>query len=127
MAYVIIAVCFGLAGGIVGKLKGSSFMLWFLISGLVPFLGLFAAIAYRFERDELRRQCPHCGRVTKIYDALCTRCGAELEFPEVAIAPESWERTPAPHARASARQRRRSRMPRSRLSRISAALSRSFA
>ena len=33
MAYVIIAVCFGLAGGIVGKLKGSSFLLWFLISG----------------------------------------------------------------------------------------------
>ena len=58
MAYVIIAICFGLAGGIVGKIKGSSFLLWFLISGAVPFLGLIAAIAYRFERDELRRQCP---------------------------------------------------------------------
>ena len=55
-----------------------------------------AAIAYRFERDELRRECPQCGRVTKIYDALCTRCGAELEFPDVAIAPESWERTSRP-------------------------------
>ena len=31
---------------------------------------------------------------TKIYDALCTRCGAEFEFPERAVAPESWERTP---------------------------------
>ena len=58
MAYVVIAVCFGLAGGIVGKIKGSSFLLWFLISGAVPFLGLIAAIAYRFERDELRRECP---------------------------------------------------------------------
>jgi hypothetical protein len=96
MAYVIIAICFGLAGGIVGRLKGSSFVLWFLISGLVPFLGLFAAIAYRFERDELRRTCPRCGRVTKIYDAVCMRCGAELEFPDVAIAPESAERAPAP-------------------------------
>jgi hypothetical protein len=95
MAYVIIAVCFGLAGGIVGRIKGSSFVLWFLISGLVPVLGLLAALAYRFERDELRRACPNCGRVTKIYDALCTRCGAELDFPEVAIAPESFERTPA--------------------------------
>jgi hypothetical protein len=95
MAYVIIAVCFGLAGGFVGRLKGSSFVLWFLISGAIPFLGLLAAIAYRFERDELRRQCPTCGRVTKIYDAVCTRCGAELDFPEVAIAPESWERTAA--------------------------------
>ena len=32
MAYVIIAVCFGLAGGLVGKVKGSSFLLWFLIN-----------------------------------------------------------------------------------------------
>ena len=66
MAYVIIAVCFGLAGGYVAKIKGSSFVLWFLISGAVPFFGLMAALAYRFERDELRRQCPNCGRVTKI-------------------------------------------------------------
>jgi hypothetical protein len=88
MAYVIIALCFGLAGGLVGRIKGSSFVLWFLISGLVPFFGLLAAVAYRFERDELRRQCPRCGRVTKIYDALCTRCGTELDFPDVAIAPE---------------------------------------
>ena len=94
MAYVIIAVCFGVSGGVIGKLKGGSFWLWFLISGVVPVLGLLAAIAYRFERDELRRQCPDCGRVTKIYDAICTRCGAELEYPDVAIAPESWVRTP---------------------------------
>jgi hypothetical protein len=95
MAYILIAVAFGISGGIVGKIKGSSFLLWFLISGLVPVLGLMAAIAYRFEHDELRRECPRCGKVTKIYDALCTRCGTELEFPEVAIAPESWQRTPA--------------------------------
>jgi hypothetical protein len=98
MAYIVIAVCFGLSGGLIGKLKGSSFLLWFLISGLVPYFGLLAAIAYRFERDELRRECPRCGKVTKIYDALCTRCGQEFDFPDVAIAPESWERTTAtPH------------------------------
>ncbi|MBA3808462.1 MAG: hypothetical protein H0X28_08740 [Solirubrobacterales bacterium] len=91
MAYIVIAASFGLAGGIIGRIKGSSFLLWFLISALVPFFGLLAAIAYRFERDELRRQCPNCGRVTKLYDALCTRCGTELEFPEVALSPE---RTP---------------------------------
>jgi len=95
MAYVIIALCFGLAGGVVGKFKGSSFFLWFLISAVIPFVGLLAAIAYRFESDEMRRRCPQCGRVTKIYDALCTRCGAELDFPEQPVAPESWERTPA--------------------------------
>jgi hypothetical protein len=95
MAYVVIAFCFGLAGGIVGKIKGSSFLLWFLISGVIPFFGLFAAIAYRFERDEMRRQCPTCGKVVKMYDALCMRCGSELDFPDVAVAPESWERVPA--------------------------------
>ena len=33
-------------------------------------------------------------KITKIYDAVCTRCGAEPDFPEVALAPESLERTP---------------------------------
>ena len=94
MAYVIIAVCFGITGGLVARAKGNSFVLWFLISGLVPFIGLLAAIASRSERDELRRTCPNCGRVTKIYDALCTRCGTELDFPDVAVAPESWKRAP---------------------------------
>ncbi|HYM46017.1 MAG TPA: TFIIB-type zinc ribbon-containing protein [Solirubrobacteraceae bacterium] len=94
MAYIVIAVCFALAGGIVGKIKGSSFWLWFSISGLVPVFGLLAALAYRFERDELRRRCPRCGRVTKIYDAICTRCGTELEYPDAPLAPESWQPTP---------------------------------
>jgi hypothetical protein len=98
MAYILIAVGFGIAGGYIGKIKGSSFLLWFTISALIPILGLIAAILYRYERDELRRQCPNCGRVTKIYDAICTRCGAELDFPEVAIAPESWEQQPAARA-----------------------------
>jgi hypothetical protein len=92
VAYIVIAVCFGLAGGIVGRIKGSSFLLWFLISGLVPIFGLLAAIFYRNERDELRRQCPRCGRVTKAYDAICTRCGTELEYPEVVLASEAAER-----------------------------------
>jgi hypothetical protein len=95
MAYLIIAVCFGISGGIVGRIKGSSFVLWFLISAAVPVLGLIAALAYRYDNNELRRRCPSCGRVTKIYDAICTRCGAELDFPDVALAPESFERTPA--------------------------------
>ncbi len=100
MGYVVIAFCFGLSGGIIGRVKGSSFWLWFLISGLVPFFGLLAAIFYRSENDELRRRCPDCGRVTKIYDAVCTRCGSELEFPDEAIAPQSWG-PPAEHGRAA--------------------------
>src|SRR2546423_6667819 len=86
---IVIMLFFGVAGGIVGRIKGSSFILWFLISGLVPFFGLLAAICYRFENQELRRQCPECGRVVKLHDAMCTGCGTELEFPDVAIAPEA--------------------------------------
>ena len=89
MAYVFIALCFALAGGIVGRIKGSSFFIWFLISGIVPVIGLAAALLYRWDRNELRRQCPGCGRVVKLHDALCTRCGTELEFPDVAIASEA--------------------------------------
>jgi len=87
--YVVIALGFGLAGGLVGRMKGSSFWLWFLISGLVPVFGLLAAVFYRWEDRELRRQCPRCGRVVKLHDAKCMRCGEELEFPEVALASES--------------------------------------
>jgi peptidoglycan/LPS O-acetylase OafA/YrhL len=89
MAYVVICLFFGLAGGWVGRIKGSSFVLWFLISALVPVIGLLAAVLYRFERDEVRRQCPRCGNVVKLYDQVCMRCGEDMEFPEVAIMPES--------------------------------------
>jgi len=89
LGYIGIAWLFGMAGGFVGRAKGSSFVLWFLISGLVPFFGLLAALCYRREDHELRRQCPGCGAVLKLHDAICTRCGTELEFPEVAIASEA--------------------------------------
>ena len=69
-------------------MKGSSFALWFLISACVPFIGLLTAILYRWENQELRRECPTCGRIVKLHDAVCVRCGAELEFPDVAIASE---------------------------------------
>jgi hypothetical protein len=88
LGLLVIMLFFGLAGGIVGRVKGSSFVMWFTVSFAIPFLGLIAAISYRSERAELRRQCPGCGRVVKLHDAVCMRCGEELEFPEVAIASE---------------------------------------
>ena len=89
LGLLVILFFFGLAGGIVGKLKGGSFAIWFLIAGLIPFIGLLTALLYRREDHELRRQCPRCGKVVKLYDAVCVRCGEELEFPEVAIASEA--------------------------------------
>jgi hypothetical protein len=89
MGLVVIMFFFGLAGGVVGRTKGSSFFMWFLISGLIPFFGLLAAICYRWDNQELRRQCPDCGKVLKLHDAVCMNCGSELEFPDVAVAPEA--------------------------------------
>ena len=63
-------------------MKGSSFFAVVPARRAVPFLGLVVALLYRVETDELRRQCPGCGRVTKLHDAMCTRCGHELEFPD---------------------------------------------
>jgi hypothetical protein len=88
MGLVVILFFFGVAGGLVGRMKGSSFWMWFLVSACVPFLGLAAAALYRFDRRELRRACPGCGRVLKLYDAVCVHCGEELSFPDVAIASE---------------------------------------
>lgn len=89
MIYLLVAIWFGVAAGVVGRIKGSSFVLWFLVGAVVPVIGLFAAVFYRSERDELRRQCPGCGKVVKLHDAMCMRCGTDLDFPEVAIEPES--------------------------------------
>jgi hypothetical protein len=93
--YVVICLGFGVAGGLIGRMKGSSFWLWFLIAGLVPVAGLLAAVFYRWDDRELRRRCPGCGRVIKLHDAKCMSCGTELEFPEVAIASEAAMRRPA--------------------------------
>lgn len=92
MIYLTLCVLSGFAGGFVARVKGSSFFLWFLISAVLPILGVVGALLYRVDRDELRRQCPSCGKVVKLHDALCTRCGAELDFPETAIVPESQAR-----------------------------------
>ena len=87
--FIVIAFFFGLAGGVVGKIKGSSFVLWFLVSVIPPFIGLIAAVLYRVERDEPRRVCPGCGKVVKLYEALCTRCGTELDYTDEVVPPES--------------------------------------
>jgi hypothetical protein len=81
LGLLVILFFFGLAGGFIGRMKGSSFFIWFLVSFSVPFIGLLAAVFYRYDSRELRRQCPECGKV-----AVCVSCGAELAFPDVAIA-----------------------------------------
>jgi uncharacterized paraquat-inducible protein A len=82
--YLFIAFFFGLATGIIGRAKGSSFWLWLLIGTVLPLLGLVAAILYRRDKDEPERQCPTCHKVVKLYVQVCPRCGADLYLPDPA-------------------------------------------
>ena len=82
MEFLVLLFFFGLATGVVGKIKGSSFLVWFLIGFCLPILGLIAAILYRWERAEPRRRCPRCGSLRPIADQVCTRCGEDMDWPE---------------------------------------------
>jgi hypothetical protein len=82
MTFVVIAVFFGLSAGTIGKLKGSSFALWFLIGLCLPGLGTLTAILWRFEQREPRRLCPECRNVVALHDQVCMRCGRDLDWPE---------------------------------------------
>jgi hypothetical protein len=80
--YLVIAFFFGLSAGAIGKIKGSSFVLWFLVGAVLPVFGTLAAIFYRFERNEPRRECDECGRIMPVTDQVCRRCGADQGLPE---------------------------------------------
>jgi hypothetical protein len=101
LGLLFLVAAIGTIGGLLGRAKGSSFWTWFLICGCPPFLGFLAVLFYRYENEELRRQCPGCERVVKLYDAVCMSCGTELEFPDVAIASESSVRRRTTAARRS--------------------------
>jgi hypothetical protein len=80
--YVIIALLSGIATGVIGRAKGSSFFIWFFVGAVLPLLGLIAVILYRVEADEPERRCPRCGRVQKIYVQVCRSCGEDLYLPD---------------------------------------------
>ena len=81
MTFVIVCFFFGLAGGVIGRIKGSSFLLWFLIGFCLPILGTLLALLWRWERAEPRRRCPECGKLLPISDQVCMRCGRDLDYP----------------------------------------------
>jgi len=87
MELLVILFFFGLSAGAIGKIKGSSFFLWFLVGFVLPFFGTMAALVSRGERDAVLRACPDCGNVLPIHDQVCNRCGADLDFPGPEVAP----------------------------------------
>jgi hypothetical protein len=76
-AYIVFALACGIFGGWIGRAKGSSFFIWFLLCTVIP-LALIAVVLYRRDFEEPDTQCPRCGKHVKFYEALCTRCGMEL-------------------------------------------------
>ena len=82
MTWLVLMFFFGLATAVVGKIKGSSFFIWFLVGAALPVFGLLAALFYRFERDEPRRECDECGQIMPITSQVCRRCGADQSLPE---------------------------------------------
>ena len=87
MELIVILIFCGLSAGAVGKIKGSSFFLWFLVGFCLPLLGTLAALLYRWDRREPRRRCEGCGAVLPIHDQVCTRCGRDLEWPSEVLSP----------------------------------------
>lgn len=84
MPYLIIASLFGLSTAIIGRAKGSSFFIWFLIGAVTLVFGLAAVVLYRRDKDEPERQCPTCHKALKLYVQVCPRCGTELYLPDPA-------------------------------------------
>ena len=80
----LVVICFfcGLSAGFIGRWKGSSFWLWFVVGFFLPILGTIAALAWRYEDEEVYRECAECGNVIPLYQQVCNHCGADQEWPE---------------------------------------------
>ena len=87
MEFVFIMFFCGLSAGVIGKIKGSSFLIWFMIGTVLPIIGTIAALAYRWEREDLRRQCEECGNMVSLSDQVCMRCGRDLDWPQEVFRP----------------------------------------
>lgn len=81
MTFVVIAFFCGLSAGVIGRMKGMSFVLWFLIGACLPLIGTLAAVLYRVESNEPTRECPECGRTVGLADQVCMSCGRDLAYP----------------------------------------------
>jgi hypothetical protein len=88
--YLLIAVAFGIATGLIGRAKGSSFWIWSAVGAVLPLLGLVAVILFRSERNEPERRCPRCGKVHKLYVQVCNVCGEELYLPDPSDVRRPW-------------------------------------
>ena len=82
MEYLVFFFFCGLSAGIIGRIKGSSFFIWFLIGFCLPLMGTLLALLWRWDRDEPMRRCEECGAIVPVHDQVCMSCGRDLDYPE---------------------------------------------
>jgi len=80
--YLVFFFFCGLSAGIIGRIKGSSFFIWFLVGFCLPLLGTILALLWRWEKDEPMRRCEECGAIVPVHDQVCMSCGSDLDYPE---------------------------------------------
>jgi Zn ribbon nucleic-acid-binding protein len=80
VTYIVLIFFTGLSAGVVSKMRGNSFWIWFAIGSVLPLFGTVAALLYRRERDVEKRECPECGGTVAIHDQVCMKCGRDLDW-----------------------------------------------
>lgn len=85
--WLTVLLLFGIGTGLIGRSKGASFGIWFLIGFSLHIFGVVAAILSRPDNRELRRRCDRCDGVVLITTQVCNVCGYDLDFPDQAIVP----------------------------------------
>src|SRR2546429_9658399 len=94
LEFVVIAVFFGLSAGVIAKIKGSSFWLWFLVGTVLPGLGTLGALLFRWERRGRPARGGGCGDRGGLRHPGRRRWGAAPAAPRQEPTPP----TPARHA-----------------------------
>ena len=87
MEFIVVALAFGIATAAIGRMKGGSIVIWFLVGAALPGIGILAVLLMRDQRREPRRRCPECGFVVPVSDQVCKRCGRDLDSPEELAEP----------------------------------------
>ena len=87
MEFIVVALAFGIATAAIGRMKGGSIVIWFLVGAALPGIGILAVLLMRDQRREPRRRCPECGFVVPVIDQVCKRCGRDLDHPEELAEP----------------------------------------
>ena len=82
MEFIVVALAFGIATAGIGRMKGGSIVIWFLVGAALPGIGILAVLLMRDQR-----RCPECGFVVPVSDQVCKRCGRDLDSPEELAEP----------------------------------------